>query len=115
MNLSIEHYAKQNNNKHISDLKEWISKNHPDDILIPFSGKLETELLDLESDQERNEYLSELQQTYKTEKPLVSALPEIISNGYRSLDLIYYFTGGPDEVKAWTIRKHTKAPQAAGI
>ena len=31
------------------------------------------------------------------------------------LQLIRYFTCGPDEVRAWTIRKGTKAPQAAGV
>jgi obg-like ATPase 1 len=44
-----------------------------------------------------------------------SMLPKIIVAGYSALQLVYYFTGGPDEVRAWTIRKHTKAPQAAGV
>ena len=34
--------------------------------------------------------------------------------GYKALGLEYFFTAGPDEVKAWTIQKYTKAPQAAG-
>ena len=34
--------------------------------------------------------------------------------GYKALQLQYFFTAGPDEVKAWTILKGTKAPQAAG-
>lgn len=44
-----------------------------------------------------------------------SALPKIITAGYASLELIRYFTCGPDEVRAWTIRNGTKAPQAAGV
>jgi len=44
-----------------------------------------------------------------------SALGKITQAGYTSLDLIRYFTCGPDEVRAWTIRKGTKAPQAAGV
>ena len=43
-----------------------------------------------------------------------SALDKIITQGYKALQLEYYFTCGPDEVKAWTIQKGTKAPQAAG-
>jgi len=43
-----------------------------------------------------------------------SALDKIIVNGYTALGLMYFFTAGEDEVKAWTIPKHTKAPQAAG-
>lgn len=41
-------------------------------------------------------------------------LPKIIKAGYQALDLIYFFTSGADEVRCWTIRKLTKAPQAAG-
>ncbi|KAG5440832.1 hypothetical protein PCK2_000131 [Pneumocystis canis] len=42
-------------------------------------------------------------------------LPKISTVGYSALNLIYYFTCGPDEVRAWTIRKGTKAPAAAGV
>jgi obg-like ATPase 1 len=41
-------------------------------------------------------------------------LPKIIKAGYQALHLIYFFTAGEDEVKCWTIRKGTLAPQAAG-
>jgi len=44
-----------------------------------------------------------------------SALGKITHAGYTSLDLIRYFTCGADEVRAWTIRRGTKAPQAAGV
>ena len=43
-----------------------------------------------------------------------SILPKIITTGYSALQLIYFFTAGNDEVRAWTIRKGTKAPQGAG-
>lgn len=42
-------------------------------------------------------------------------IPKIIKAGYNALDLIYFFTAGTDEVRCWTIRKQTKAPQAAGV
>ncbi|XP_039292514.1 obg-like ATPase 1 [Nilaparvata lugens] len=42
------------------------------------------------------------------------ALEKIIVQGYKALRLQYFFTAGADEVKAWTIQKGTKAPQAAG-
>lgn len=35
--------------------------------------------------------------------------------GYHALSLVHYFTAGADEVRAWTIRDGTKAPQAAGV
>ena len=40
---------------------------------------------------------------------------KIILAGYQALDLIHYFTCGPDEVKCWTVRKGSKAPKAAGV
>lgn len=43
-----------------------------------------------------------------------SALDKIIVQGYKALQLQYFFTAGHDEVKAWTIQKGFKAPQAAG-
>ena len=44
-----------------------------------------------------------------------SGLTRIIRAGYRSLGLISYFTMNEQEARAWTIREHTKAPQAAGV
>ncbi|XP_038870244.1 obg-like ATPase 1 [Salvelinus namaycush] len=51
---------------------------------------------------------------YCTEHKTQSVLTRIIKAGYGALQLEYFFTAGPDEVRAWTIRKGTKAPQAAG-
>ncbi|KAK4336760.1 hypothetical protein RND71_044062 [Anisodus tanguticus] len=42
------------------------------------------------------------------------ALEKIIVTGYKALQLIYFFTAGKDEVKAWTIQLGSKAPKAAG-
>ena len=41
-------------------------------------------------------------------------IPKIIKTGFSILDLIYFFTAGEDEVKCWTVKKFSKAPQAAG-
>ncbi|KAK9537620.1 hypothetical protein VZT92_005222 [Zoarces viviparus] len=49
-----------------------------------------------------------------TEHKTQSALSKITKAGDAALLLEYFFTAGPDEVRAWTIRKGTKAPQAAG-
>jgi obg-like ATPase 1 len=43
-----------------------------------------------------------------------SMINQIIRTGFKSLDLEYFFTAGSDEVRAWTIKKLSKAPQAAG-
>jgi obg-like ATPase 1 len=41
-------------------------------------------------------------------------MPKIVKTGFEALNLQYFFTAGKDEVRAWTIRKGSKAPQAAG-
>jgi len=87
-------------------IKAWIDTNNPGDPLIPFSVSLEERLLKL-SDEDREAELKKIQTQ--------SALGKITQGGYSSLDLIRYFTCGPDEVRAWTIRRGTKAPQAAGV
>jgi len=53
-------------------------------------------------------------QAYTKEVGAQSALDKIILTGYKALQLQYFFTSGPDEVRAWTIQKGSKAPQAAG-
>lgn len=44
-----------------------------------------------------------------------SSVEEIIKSGYKCLDLVYYFTCGEEEVRAWTLRANSKAPQAASL
>ena len=68
--------------------------------------KIEAEISDLEDD-EKEMFLSEM----GLEE---SGLNRIIREGYSLLGLISYLTAGKPEVRAWTIRKGTKAPQAAG-
>ncbi|KAK9766261.1 hypothetical protein K7432_004782 [Basidiobolus ranarum] len=104
-NLSEAEYVGKNN-KWVPKIKEWVDQEHPGDLVIPFSGEFEEKISGL-SEQDRGATLQELN--------TVSALPEIIVAGYKALQLIYYFTAGTDEVRAWTVRKNTKAPQAAGV
>ena len=75
------------------------------DVLV-LSAKIEQELSDLEP-AEAKEYLNEL----GLEK---SGLERLIWEGYKLLGLITFFTAGEKETRAWTIRKGSKAPQAAG-
>ncbi len=86
-------------------VKEWAEKEGAQWVVI--SGKVESELIEL-SDAEQKEFLKEL----GLKEPGLHAL---IRAGYRLLSLITYFTAGEKEVKAWTIRSGTKAPQAAGV
>ncbi|KAF1890601.1 hypothetical protein Lal_00013196 [Lupinus albus] len=80
-------------------------QEHGGEQIIPFSGALERNLADTPPDEAAK---------YCEENKIQSALPKIIKTGFASINLIYFFTAGPDEVKCWQIRRHTKAPQAAG-
>jgi len=71
------------------------------------SAKIESELADL-PEEEAKAMLKEL----KLES---SGLDKLIKKSYEILDLITFLTTGPDETRAWTIKKGTKAPQAAGV
>ncbi|XP_069691126.1 obg-like ATPase 1 [Periplaneta americana] len=104
VNLSEKDYIKKKN-KWLIKIKEWVDKNDPGAIIIPFSGAFENRLADMEPE-ERKKYIEDVKAS--------SALDKIIVQGYKALQLQYFFTSGPDEVKAWTIQKGTKAPQAAG-
>ncbi|KAG4305525.1 hypothetical protein PORY_001081 [Pneumocystis oryctolagi] len=105
VNLSEKDYLRQKN-KWLSKIVSWVEDNSPGDIIIPISVAFE-ERLSRMTDQEAQEECKRL--------GTKSMLPKIVTVGYSSLNLIHYFTCGPDEVRAWTIRKGTKAPSAAGI
>lgn len=105
INLSERDYVRKKN-KHLLKIKEWVDTHSPGDLIIPVSVSLEEKLAGMSDDAERDAYCKELGAT--------SALPKIIVAMRQKLDLISFFTGGPDEVREWTIRKWYTAPQAAG-
>ena len=105
VNLSEKDFIRKKN-KWLLKIKEWIDHNDPGSSLIPFSGYFEQKLVEMETDEER--------QKYQEETKCTSILDKIIVTGYKALQLEYFFTAGTDEVKAWTVQRGTKAPQAAG-
>lgn len=56
-----------------------------------------------------------LQDSFLETSGTVSALPKMITMGYKELNLIYFFTTGEKEVKAWTVYGGALAPDAAGV
>ncbi len=71
------------------------------------SARLEEELVEL-SEEERKEYLKEMGISE-------TGLERLIKKAYTLLGLISFLTAGPKEIRAWTIKIGTKAPQAAGV
>ena len=75
--------------------------------VIHLCAQLEAELAGIDDDAERRELMA----AYGLEQ---SGLDRLIKQAYKTLGLISYFTAGEPEVRAWTIRNGTRAPQAAG-
>jgi obg-like ATPase 1 len=110
VNLSEKDF-KRKGNKWLPKIKEWVDKACPGPI-IPYSVTYEQALL------EKSEKEEETKAEDDSKKPTdanLSMVPKITKTGYKMLDLIHYFTAGEDEVKCWTVRDGTKAPQAAGV
>ena len=92
------------NNQLLSRVKEHAKGENSE--VMPVSARIEEEISQLEPD-ERGVFLEELGMTE-------SGLDRLIKASYSLLGLISYLTAGEPEVRAWTIKDGTKAPQAAG-
>ncbi|MEE4360372.1 MAG: redox-regulated ATPase YchF [Pseudomonadales bacterium] len=75
-------------------------------VVVPICAKLEAEIAELEDD-EKSDFLAEM----GLSEP---GLNRVIRGGYGLLDLLTFFTAGPKEVRAWTVRRGASAPEAAG-
>ena len=91
-------------NDYVKQVKAYAAKEGSGVVVI--SAKVEEDIASY-SIEEKDAFLSEL--GVKN-----SGLENLITEGYKLLGLISFLTGGEDEVRAWTIRNGTKAPQAAG-
>jgi hypothetical protein len=92
-------------NKHVEALKEAVKDENAEVVIV--CASLESQIAELD-EEERVMFLEEYNLTE-------SGLDKLIKSSYRLLDLITYFTAGKVEVRAWTIKKNWKAPQAAGV
>lgn len=106
VNLSEKDYIRQKN-KHLPKIAQWVQANAAGDPIIPISVSLEERLAKLDSDEAVEEECKKLNTK--------SALPKVVMAMRKALNLISFFTTGADEVRQWTIRAGTKAPQAAGV
>lgn len=93
-------------NKFVDALKEHVKGENAEVVVI--SAAIEAQIAELESEEDRKVFLEEYGLTE-------SGLNKLIRASYSLLDLITYFTAGEKEVRAWTIKKGWKAPQAAGV
>lgn len=106
VNLSERDYIRQKN-KYLPKVAEWVKQNSAGDPIIPISVSFEDRLTRLGDDKAVEEECKTL--------GTKSILPKVITTMRQSLNLGSFFTTGADEVRQWTVRKGTKAPQAAGV
>ncbi len=104
-NLSEADYKNNiETNPHYKKVCEIAKSEHA--AILPICAQIEAEIADMEDD-DKKMFLEELGLE-------ISGLNRIIKEGYSLLGYISYLTAGEKEVRAWTITKGTKAPQAAG-
>jgi len=111
VNMSEKDYINKKN-KWLVKIKQWVDEHTKEapEVIIPICVSMEAKLVDLATNQgpkAAEDYLKEIGST--------SIIPKVIKTGYHAINLVHFFTCGTDEVKCWTIRKLTKAPQAAGV
>jgi GTP-binding protein YchF len=103
---NVDEASAKTGNKHVDAVKEAI-KNEDAEILI-ITAQMESEIAALETYEEKQMFLAEM----GLDEPGVNKL---IKSAYKLLKLETYFTAGVKEVRAWTITKGMKAPQAAAV
>lgn len=103
-NVSEDELVNSDDNEYVQRVKEYAKEE--DAEVIAVSAEIEEEISQLEED-EKIEFLNDL----GLEK---SGLDKLIQASYKLLGLISFLTAGPMETRAWTIKKGTPAPQAAG-
>ena len=103
-NVSEEQLENPDDNDNVKKVKEYAKKENAE--VIPLCVKIEEELSGLEENDKK-----EMLEALGLEE---SGLDKVIKKSYDLLGLMSFLTAGEPEVRAWTIKKGTKAPQAAG-
>lgn len=104
-NVSEDGVTEADSNPYVLKVKEFAEAENA--VVVPISAKVEADISELE-DEDKAMFLEELGLAE-------SGLNRLIKAAYQLLGLYTYFTAGVQEVRAWTIRKGTKAPGAAGV
>lgn len=104
-NVSEAEAADADGNPYVQQVRDYAAGEGAE--VVPISAKVESEIAELEGE-DKEMFLQELGLDE-------SGLNRLIRAAYRLLGLYTYFTAGVQEVRAWTIRKGTKAPQAAAV
>ncbi len=103
---NVDEASAVNGNEHTERFKAAVASENAQVILI--SAAIEADIIELDDPEERKEFIQDM----GLSEPGVN---RVIRACYELLNLITYFTAGEKEVRAWTVRNGSKAPQAAGV
>jgi ribosome-binding ATPase len=103
---NVDEASAKSGNKYVEAVKEAVKGENAE--LLVITAQMESEIASLETYEEKQMFLAEM----GLEEPGVNKL---IKSAYKLLQLQTYFTAGVKEVRAWTITKGMKAPEAAGV
>ena len=103
---NVDDVSAASGNEYVDRVRKAIEGENAQLMIV--AAATESDIAELETPEEREEFLQEIGLTE-------SGVSRLIRAAYALLDLQTYFTAGPDEVRAWTFLRGTKAPQAAGI
>ncbi len=103
---NVDEGAAMSGNRYVDRVKDFLKDKDAEMLII--AGKTEAEIAELENIDDRKAFLSDA----GLDEPGVNKL---IRAAYKLLDLQTFFTVGPKEIRAWTIKKGMTAPQAAGV
>ena len=103
---NVDEASLHTGNKHVEALRTLVHTENAHVVLI--SAAIEAQIAELDSEEDRVVFLQEYGLTE-------SGMNKLIRASYKLLNLITYFTAGEKEVRAWTIKRSWKAPQAAGV
>jgi len=103
---NVDEAGLANGNKFVDQLRAAVKEEHAEVIIL--CAAIEAQIAEFDDLEEKEMFLNE----YGLKE---SGVNKLISAAYALLHLITYFTAGPQEVRAWTIKKGYKAPQAAGV
>lgn len=103
---NVDENSINSENEYVKKVKE-IAKNNGSEVVV-ISAQMEAEISKLDTQEEKEEFLKDL----GLEE---SGLDKLIRKGYDILNLKTYFTAGEKEVRAWTFKEGSTAPQAAGV
>lgn len=103
---NVDEGSAANGNKYVDAVKSVIEQEGSEMLVL--AAQAEADIAQLDDEEDRKAFLEDL----GLEEPAVNKL---IRAAYRTLKLNTFFTEGPKEVRAWTIREGTPAPKAAGV